>query len=33
MSDYYFSLGTMQAAGGAFGWLERLLHPKAMRRL
>jgi xylulokinase len=24
---YYFSLGTMQAAGGAYGWLERLLHP------
>ena len=24
---HYFSLGTMQAAGGAYGWLERLLHP------
>jgi xylulokinase len=24
---YYFPLGTMQAAGGAYGWLERLLHP------
>jgi xylulokinase len=28
MPDYYFSLGTMQAAGGAYGWLERLLHPQ-----
>jgi len=28
MPDYYFSLGTMQAAGGAYGWLERLLHPE-----
>jgi len=27
MPDYYFSLGTMQAAGGAYGWLERLLYP------
>jgi xylulokinase len=27
MPDYYFSLGTMQAAGGAYGWLERLFHP------
>ena len=25
---YYFPLGTMQAAGGAYGWLERLLHPQ-----
>ena len=25
---YYFPLGTMQAAGGAYGWLERLLHPE-----
>jgi len=24
---YYFPLGTMQAAGGAYGWLERLLYP------
>ena len=24
----YFPLGTMQAAGGAYGWLERLLHPQ-----
>jgi xylulokinase len=30
MSDYYFSLGTMQAAGGAYGWLERLLHPEGL---
>jgi xylulokinase len=28
MPDYYFALGTMQAAGGAYGWLERLLHPQ-----
>lgn len=28
MPDYNFSLGTMQAAGGAYGWLERLLHPE-----
>ena len=28
MPDHYFSLGTMQAAGGAYGWLERLLHPE-----
>jgi xylulokinase len=28
MPDYYFSLGTMQAAGGAYGWLERLFHPE-----
>jgi xylulokinase len=26
---YYFPLGTMQAAGGSYGWLERLLHPEA----
>jgi xylulokinase len=25
---FYFSLGTMQAAGGAYGWLERLLYPE-----
>ena len=25
---YYFALGTMQAAGGAYGWLERLLYPQ-----
>jgi xylulokinase len=30
MPDAYFSLGTMQAAGGAYGWLERLLHPDGM---
>jgi xylulokinase len=24
---HYFPLGTMQAAGGAYGWLERLLYP------
>jgi xylulokinase len=29
MPDHYFSLGTMQAAGGAYGWLERLLHPES----
>jgi xylulokinase len=28
MPDYCFSLGTMQTAGGAYGWLERLLHPE-----
>jgi xylulokinase len=28
MPDFCFSLGTMQAAGGAYGWLERLLHPE-----
>jgi xylulokinase len=28
MPDYCFSLGTMQSAGGAYGWLERLLHPE-----
>jgi xylulokinase len=27
MPDHYFALGTMQAAGGAYGWLERLLYP------
>jgi len=26
--DFYCPLGTMQAAGGAYGWLERLLHPE-----
>ncbi len=26
MPDYCFSLGTMQAAGGAYNWLQRLLH-------
>jgi xylulokinase len=25
---YYFSLGTMQAAGGSYGWLERLFYPE-----
>ena len=25
--DYYFPLGTMQAAGGSYGWLERLFYP------
>ena len=25
---YYFPLGTMQAAGGAYGWLERLFYPE-----
>ena len=24
---HYFPLGTMQAAGGSYGWLERLLYP------
>jgi len=24
---YFFPLGTMQAAGGSFGWLERLFYP------
>jgi xylulokinase len=24
---YYFPIGTMQAAGGSYGWLERLLYP------
>jgi xylulokinase len=28
MPDHYFALGTMQAAGGAYGWLERLLYPE-----
>ena len=28
MPDFYCPLGTMQAAGGAYGWLERLLHPE-----
>lgn len=28
MPNFYFSLGTMQAAGGAYGWLERLFHPE-----
>ena len=34
---HYFPLGTMQAAGGAYGWLERLLYPlgdvQAMQRM
>ena len=25
---YYFPLGTMQAAGGAYGWLKRLFYPE-----
>ena len=25
---YFFSLGTMQAAGGSYGWLERLFYPE-----
>lgn len=25
---FYFPLGTMQAAGGAYGWLEHLLYPQ-----
>jgi xylulokinase len=25
---HYFPLGTMQAAGGSYGWLERLFHPE-----
>jgi xylulokinase len=27
MPDFSFSLGTMQAAGGSYAWLERLLNP------
>ena len=30
LPDSYFSLGTMQTAGGAYGWLERLLHPEGL---
>jgi xylulokinase len=30
MPDSYFSLGTMQTAGGAYEWLERLLHPEGL---
>ena len=26
--DLYMPIGTMQAAGGAYGWLERLLYPE-----
>jgi xylulokinase len=32
MPNYYFSLGTMQAAGGAYEWLERLLHPEGFAK-
>ena len=28
MPDFYCPLGTMQAAGGAYAWLERLFHPE-----
>jgi xylulokinase len=30
MPDFYCSLGTMQAAGGAYAWLERLFHPEGV---
>jgi xylulokinase len=33
MPDFYCSLGTMQAAGGAYGWLERLLHPEGVAQV
>src|SRR5271157_183716 len=28
MPGFYFPLGTMQSAGGSYGWLDHLLHPE-----